>query len=323
VHLAVAATISVALWIGVRDVRVGTLAPGELFLFIAYAITIQRRAVMIGRQVARSGKLLANTERLAKLIQDGPAQDLRPLSLGGAIRLTGVKIARWVAQGKGSRLGPITLDIPKGQHVLVLGGEGSGKSSLLSLLAGRMTALRGSLHWDDQDLTADADTLRASVAYLSDEPRFGRIAVRRWLGLAADRDPDESTVALLRTIGAWKIIGHLSAGIDQRLPSSQLSPRERRALSIGRVVLSDASVWILDNPVDSNRAGERARLEAMLDRGVQRTVVVSLRVPVLPERFDRVWVMKRGKVEFDGTPAEWAERKRQLRAIRAGSSRED
>jgi ABC-type multidrug transport system fused ATPase/permease subunit len=61
VHGAVAATISLALWIGVGDVRAGTLAPGELFLFIAYAITIQRRAVMIGRQIARGGKLLRET----------------------------------------------------------------------------------------------------------------------------------------------------------------------------------------------------------------------------------------------------------------------
>ena len=321
VHLAVAATVSLALWLGVRDVRAGTLAPGELFLFIAYAITIQRRAVTIGRQVARSGKLLANTGRLARLIRDAPKPDVQPAELRTAIRLAGVEMKRFVTQKKASRLGPVTLEIPQGQRLLVLGAEGSGKSSLLSVLAGRLQARRGSLHWDDEDLIADTEAIRASVAYLSDEPHFGRVSVRRWLGLPAERDPDEATVETLRTLGAWTVIRRLRGGLGQRLPSSHLSPRERRALSLARVVLSDAPVWILDNPVDTDRAKERGRLEAVLERGAGRTIVVALRSPVIPERFDRVLIVKRGVIEFDGTPAQWSERRRQRRAIRAAPSR--
>ncbi len=323
VHVAVASTISLALWLGVRDVKAGTLAPGELFLFIAYAITIQRRAVMIGRQVARSGKLLANTERLALLIDDSPEKGAPlPRALESAIRLDGVKVKRFVTQRKSARLGPLTLEIPREQQVLVLGPEGAGKSSLLAVLGGRLSSRRGSLLWDDENLTNDPAALRASVAFLSDEPHFGRMSVRRLLGLGAGA-VDQAKTETLDVLGAAKVIGRLRSGFDQRVPSSHLSPRERRALLLCRVVLSDAPVWILDNPVDSNRSRERERLQAVLDRGREKTIVVALRTPVLVERFDRVIVMRRGKVDFDGTSAEWHEYRKRRRLSSLASSTEE
>jgi ABC-type multidrug transport system fused ATPase/permease subunit len=316
VHGAVAATISLALWIGVGDVRAGTLAPGELFLFIAYAITIQRRAVMIGRQIARGGKLLANTERLGRLIDSADEETASARLLKEAIRLEDLRLKRFPTQTKQARLGPIDLTIERGQRVLVLGNEGSGKSSLLAALAGRLEARRGAIWWDDEDVAATPETLRASVAYVSDEPEFGRIAVRRLLGLSAGEEPDESALEVLKKLGTWTVVRRLRDRLDQRVPSSHLSPRERRALLLGRVVTGDDAVWILDNPVDHDRSRDRERLETILERAGERTLVVALRRPIAVERFDRVILMKQGTAVFDGTPADWKARRRQLREIR-------
>ena len=320
IHVAVAATIALALWIGVQDVRMGVLAPGELFLFIAYAITIQRRAVMIGRQIARGGKLLANTDRLATLIAAGEGEVVSARRLKTGLALGQARLKRYATQSKRARLGPLDLEVPRGSRILVLGAEGSGKSSLLGLLAGRFQATGGTVSWDGEDVTDRSEILRRSVDYVSDEPAFGRSGVRALLGLADGEVPAAADVQVLETLGAWRVVKRLGEGLDQRVPSSELSPRERRALMLGGVVVGNAEVWVLDNPVDSRRVRDRARLETILDRADGRTVVVSLRQPVLVERFARVISMSNGKIAFDGSPQQWQEWRDQVRKIRSASS---
>lgn len=316
IHAAVAATLALALWIGVQDVRAGDLAPGELFLFIAYAITIQRRCVMIGRQVARGGKLLANTDRLAKLIDAGQHEDIAPRSLTTALRLDQVRLKRYANQPSRARLGPVDLEIARGERILVLGTEGMGKSNLLAVIAGQMQATRGRVSWDGDDVTEHTGILRTSVAYLPDEPVFGRVALRDLLGMTDGREPRAEDVALLEQLGAWRVVRRHTAGPDARLASTDLSPRERRALMLGGIVRGDAGVWVLDNPVDTRRTKDRERLAAILDRAGERTVVMSLRIPLLPERFTRIVSMSSGKVAFVGTPDAWETWRRQLREIR-------
>jgi ATP-binding cassette subfamily C protein CydC len=314
IHAAVAATLGFAFWIGVRDVRLAVLAPGELFLFIAYAITIQRRAVMIGRQVARGGKLLANAQRLGALIEAGGTspEPLRPLT--AEIRLEDLRLRAPSSQGSRNRLGPVDLAIRNGERLLVLGGDGAGKSSLLQALAGRADVRRGRVLWDGQEVAAEA--VRASAAYLADDVSFGSLTPRSILGLPAHGEPAAADVSLLEGLGVWKVVRKLREGLDQPVSSSELSRRERRALALGGILLGDASIWVLDEPVEADRAKDRARLEHVLERAGDRTLIVALRRPVHADRFARVVVLRKGRIDFDGTPAEWRLRRNSIREIR-------
>ena len=320
IHTAVAATVALALWIGVQDVRSGVLAPGELFLFIAYAITIQRRAVMIGRQVARAGKLLANTDRLGKLIESGGTEAAPPRDLLTALHLEGVRLKRFPKQSKRARLGPLDLVISRGERLLVLGAEGSGKSSLLALLAGQLEATDGRISWDEDDVTENTDVLRNSIGYISEEPSFGRIGAGHLLGLREGQEPPAEDVQMLETLGAWRTVRRLREGLAQRLSSADLSPRERRALLLGGVLRGDDSVWVLDNPVDSKRVKDSTRLGTILDRAADRTVVVALHTPVLVERFTRVISFSNGKIAFDGPPEAWKAWRHTVRELRGATS---
>jgi ABC-type transport system involved in cytochrome bd biosynthesis fused ATPase/permease subunit len=229
-------------------------------------------------------------------------------------------LKRFVTQAKRARLGPVDLEIPCGAKILVLGAEGSGKSSLLGLLAGRFEATGGTVTWDGEDVTERSEVLRRSIDYVSDEPTFGRSSVRALLGLGDGEEPSAADVQVLQALGAWRVVTRLGEGLNQRLPSSELSPRERRALLLGGVVVSGAGVWILDNPVDSRRTRDRARLETILDRAGNRTVVASLRQPLLIERFTRVISLSNGKIAFDGPPLQWQDWRDQVRQIRSVSS---
>ena len=89
-----------------------------------------------------------------------------------------------------------------------------------------------------------------------------------------------------------------------------LTPNERRLLRLAGILLAGrSSVWMLDSPLDGRgRRQAKAVLDEILTRGKDRTIIVALSQSIDLRRFDRVIVLRRGRVRFDGTPALWKAR---------------
>ncbi len=321
VHLVLAVTVVAALWHGMREVGAGTMSPGELFLFIAYALTVHRRLVHVGRQTARTGKVLACVHRIGRLIDVGAPGALRssatPAPLRSGLRLERVKLEAGHWRCGKPRLRRTSLTLAAGSRVGVLGGVGDGKSSLLRLLAGREPGHKGKIVWDDEEVPGDGFTLSCRVGFLPQEPAFPWIRVRKLLGLEVPGAPTPEETETLRRIGAWKIIGRLPGGVDEKVISSQLSRNEARALALAALLLRDQSaLWALDDPLEGlSRKKGRRRLKEILRRASGRTVVIALSRPTGLERFDRILELRRGRVRFEGTPAErkaWKSTKKTL-----------
>jgi len=306
VHVALAATTGVAVWAGSAQVKAGTLSAGDLFLFITYALTIHHRVVQVGRQLSRSGKVMACVDRIGSLIDESaPAVPVvRPLV--GSLRLD----AAVLGKEERVRIGPIDLDLKPGARVVLLGDTGSGKSSLVRLLAGIESPDRGQIRWDDEDLSARPADLVARVGYLGQETAFTRARIWRVLGLSGAEAPPAETLDLLKKIGAWRTIERLPRGLKEKVGSPELSRNEARILRLGAILLGGAPVWLMDGPFDglSMRRARRC-LDVLLERLGNRTLVVALARPVSLQRFDRVVALRDGRIRFDGTPQEWAGRK--------------
>jgi ABC-type transport system involved in cytochrome bd biosynthesis fused ATPase/permease subunit len=308
VHGTLAATVGLGLVIGIQDVKAGTLPPEDLFLFIAYVLTVHRHLVQVGRQMALSGKVLACVNRVGELLEEGAESPLvrtaAPLVSG--LRLDGVRLES--ARGGGPRIRDLSLTIAPGSRTAVLGGPGDGKSSLLRILAGAESPDAGTIAWDDQP--APDAVLISRVGHLPQIPVFSRIRVWQLLGLPGPGDPAPEQMDLLEKIGAWKIIRRLPDGLNDKVGSPDLSPNEARALVLGAVLLGDAPVWVLDAPLDGiGRIRAQRRLDAILARAQGRTLVVGgIHTPDW-ERFDRVLSLRKGQCEFDGTPAAYQQGK--------------
>ena len=190
-------------------------------------------------------------------------------------------------------------------RVLVLGGDGDGKSSLLQVLAGDLDASAGRYLWDDRDVTAEAWLVRDTVGFLPEEPLMRGTTVRDLLGLTGDEAPGTDDLEMLQVLGAWRGIRRFTEGLDQALDSRRLAWSEKRSICLASVVLSSHPVWILDRPVAATRGRDRKRLAHILDRAAGRTLIVSLQQPILTERFTHVVVLKKGRVEFSGSPDQW------------------
>jgi len=304
VHGVLGLTTAITLYVGVAEVRADRLAPGELFLFAAYLITAHRRIVQLGRQLTRIGRVRACLARIATLVAETDLEpNQEPLRLERRLAIEAVTVAS--THGR-PRLRAFDLTLAPRSRVALLGRPGDGKSTLLRLLAGMEIPEQGAVRWDDVVVAPHDPRVVEAVAFLPQDPVFPRLPVRRILGVTDGAALTEERRQTLVRVGAWRVIERLSRGLAHKIGSGQLSKNEARAIALGTVVCSDAPVWVLDAPDEGLRRKDAdERLAAILDAAVARTVVISAVELREPERFDRIVVLRRGEVRFDGDPAHW------------------
>ncbi len=313
VHIALAATLAGGLWFGCTRAMAGMLQPGDLFIFVAYILTVHRRMVQVGRQFARGGKVLACARRIGRLIPDDSIAGSPAKACGrlmSVIRLEGVRLDSLRGRANKPRLSCINLTIKAGAKVAVTGPMGAGKTSLLRVLAGIEPPSKGTIYWDDQPLTDWDWLLREQVNYLPDCPVFSPQPVWRILGLPGpDAELPSQAALMFEALGINKLLARLPKGMRQKVASAMISRQEARALSQASMLMSSCSVWVMDDVFggpDKKKKLHR-RLEEIFARADERTVVVGLPVSGPFELFDRVVVLRRGRIYFDGTPGEWME----------------
>jgi heme exporter protein A len=165
--------------------------------------------------------------------------------------------AAGLAAFRGERLVFRDLDfaVPAGGMLLLTGPNGSGKSTLLRLLAGLLRPAAGTLTWDGMDVLADPSMHARHVTYVGHQD-----AVKPGLTVT------ENLRFAARLTGG--VIGKAlaSVGLEELadLPGRMLSAGQRRRLALARLALSQAPLWLLDEPTLGLDAGSVERFGAML-----------------------------------------------------------
>lgn len=137
----------------------------------------------------------------------------------------------------------VSLDLAAGQVVHVAGSNGVGKTTLLRVLAGLLTAEQGGVDWQGRPISANFDSYAASLAYLGHSD-----------GLKADFSPSENlshAVGLRRRVTTAEIdevLTRVGLADCRNLPARVLSAGQHRRLAMARVMLTAAPLWILDEP---------------------------------------------------------------------------
>ncbi len=307
-HAIFGVTVLVALWIGTSAVSSGRISGGDLFVFIAYALMVQRPMIQLSRQGARTGKVLACAERVAKLSaasKDSARQERHLKPLDDRLELLGVSKRRKKKQaGYQDRLSEITFQIGRGERVLLVGAPGSGKTTLLELMAGVSRPTIGEVLWDGCALAGFSATSRSQrICYLPHEPTWQRRSVRELLNLRG-KALDGATAELLRRCGLQSTIDRLPKGLESKVRSDKLSSGERKMFALARILLGNGSLWLLDDVVAAIPGSDTNEFVRMiLDFDADATIVVACRRPVAAERFDRVIELEGGSVIYDGPPS--------------------
>ncbi|CAL9399832.1 ABC transporter ATP-binding protein [Streptomyces sp. enrichment culture] len=193
----------------------------------------------------------------------------------------------------------VTLAAPSPGLTVLLGRNGSGRTTALRALAGTVPLSGGAVVWDGTDVTrlpAHRRARRGLCLVPERQAVFGSLTVRENLELTA-RDPDPA-------LDAYPQLAPL---LDHR--AATLSGGEQRMLAVARALLSRARVLLLDEPTQGMSPQAAAHTYALLTALDACVVLAEQRLPPAPHGGPvLVYALRRGEVAFSGEPAEWERR---------------
>jgi len=201
----------------------------------------------------------------------------------------------------------ISVQVEPGQVVSLVGANGSGKSTLLKSLAGVVRPSAGTVIVGDRDLTGrpPEDVARAGVGYVPQvDDVFAPLTVRENLEMGGYLLRPGQVRARIETVVT--VFPRLGSMLTRQ--AGKLSGGERKMLAMGRVLMLEPAVFLLDEPT-ANLAPAVAR--TLLEEHVRRlahngaaVLVVEQRARAVLAISDKTYVLAGGEVRMTGTPAE-------------------
>ena len=277
---------------------------------------------VIGQRVGTLQQAAAAARRVVEVLRARPRiverPEARAPTLRGHVRFDDVRFA----YGGGARvLDGLTLEIEPGTSLALVGGTGSGKSTVATLLTRFYDVDAGSVSIDGVDVRdLRLDELRRAVGLVFSETFLFTDTVRANIAYAR---PDATALEVeraARLAGAHDFVQRLPNAYDTLLGERgySLSGGQRQRISIARAILADPKVLILDDAtsaVDATKEHEiRAALaEVMLGR---TTLVIAHRAATIALA-DRVAVLEGGRIVEEGTHAELLRRSSRYRKLLA------
>ena len=213
--------------------------------------------------------------------------------------------------GKGSGgLDHVSLTIPPGQKVGLVGRSGAGKSSLVNLLLRFRDAEQGRILLDGQEVRAvTQDSLRAAIGMVSQDSSLLHRSVRANILYGRPEASEAEMVAAARRAEAHDFIGRLSdpkgrvgynAQVGER--GVKLSGGQRQRVAIARVILKDAPILVLDEATSALDSEVEAAIQDTLYGMMEGKTVIAIahRLSTIA-RMDRIVVLDQGRVAEDGS----------------------
>ncbi len=232
-----------------------------------------------------------------------------PAGLRGEIEFDRVGFAyNGGADGAPAVLTDISLRIPAGQTVALVGETGAGKSTLVKLVARFYDATSGTVRVDGVDLTRyDLAEYRHRLGVVPQEAYLFAGTVREAIAYGRPGASPEEVEEAARAVGAHDMILRLSGGYEHEVAGRgrNLSAGQRQLIALARAELVDPDILLLDEATAALDLATEAAVNHAADRlsGGRTTLVIAHRLTTA-ERADRVVVLDHGRVIEDGTHKE-------------------
>jgi ATP-binding cassette subfamily C protein LapB len=198
----------------------------------------------------------------------------------------------------------ITFSIKAGEHVVVIGRVGSGKSTLQKLILGLYAPSKGAVLLDGVDLRQlDPADLRRNLGYVAQESMLFYGSLRENIAIRAPYADDRALVAAAELAGLTEFVNRHPEGFDMVVSErgESLSGGQRQSIAIARAVLLDPPILLLDEPTSSMDYISEAKLKDRIRQfGDQKTMIIVTHRSSLMDLADRIIVLDDGLIVADG-----------------------
>lgn len=262
----------------------GMSVPNAAFLMLMAMAGMEPFAAMRRGATEWSASLLAARRLEQPLCAQPDADQALPTPAAG---LT-LELQQVTLQGTSSnaRVSDVTLQVPAGETVALIGPSGSGKSTLLALISGELVAGSGRVQ------------AQRSVA-LPQQPALFHDSVRANVNLQQRELDDAQIWQALDAAGLHEVMAARPDGLDEMLGEGGLglSRGQARRLALARLFLADSDFWLLDEPTDGLDSATAADVLQRLEQALRgRTAVIATHMRREAALADRLVTLDQGRV---------------------------
>lgn len=314
------------LWVGGIQVNVGELTQGQVMAFVNYMTQTLTSIVYVANLVVVFTKASASASRLNEVLNCVPSitdEGNQPVALpepselaGGAVSVPALSFDHAsfsFGAGAANAVSDVTLELPLGKTLGIIGGTGSGKSTLVSLIPRLYDASTGSVSVMGADVrTWPLDQLRHVVATVPQRASLVSGTIRSNLIWRDESATDEELWAALDMAQASEFVHNKPQGLDAPVEAGgkNFSGGQRQRLTIARALVGSPQVLIMDDSASAlDFKTDAALRHAIRERSVRgaaegglplTTVIVSQRVSTVRDA-DMICVLDHGSVAGLGT----------------------
>lgn len=310
------------LWVGGIQVNVGELTQGQVMAFVNYMTQTLTSIVYVANLVVVFTKASASASRINEVLNCEPSitdENNEPVALpepGNVAPVPALSLSHAsfsFGAGAANAVSDVTLELPMGKTLGIIGGTGSGKSTLVSLIPRLYDASTGSVSVMGSDVRAwPLDQLRHVVATVPQRASLVSGTIRSNLTWRDESATDEGLWAALDMAQASEFVRNKPQGLDAPVEADgkNFSGGQRQRLTIARALVGSPQVLIMDDSASAlDFKTDAALRHAIHERSVcgaaegglpLTTVIVSQRVSTVRDA-DMICVLDHGSVAGLGT----------------------
>ena len=312
------ATIVSIMWIGGNDVFAGTMLSGDLLAFFTYASEILMALMMVAmvmmvltRSIACGKRIVEVLEEQPEITDDDAVKEItgdgtkRELTLSdGSIRFDHVYF-KYHPDSAEWNLTDIDFSIASGMTVGILGGTGSAKSTLVSLIPRLYEATEGAVYVGGHNVKDyTMETLREGCAMVLQKNTLFSGTIRDNLRWGDENATDQEMEAACRMACADEFISRMPDGYDTRIEQggTNVSGGQKQRLCIARAILRKPKVLILDDSTSAVDTATDAKIRAALKEALPGStkLIIAQRISSVMDA-DMILVLDDGKISGIGT----------------------
>ena len=286
--------------------RTGSLSFGDIILVITVIFRVEGLLQSLGSNFNKFAETWGEIgESLEEIIAPHEIPDepnASELAVGGAA-LSFNQVS--FSYGENVVFKDLTLIVPSGQRVGVVGRSGAGKSTLVRLVLRHHNLGAGTITIDGTDIASvTQESLRNAISVVPQEPLLFHRTIRENIAYGNPRATEEEIIEAAKLAQAHDFISRLATGYGAMVGERgiKLSGGERQRIAIARAILKNAPILLLDEATSALDSESEVEIQKALRELMKGKTVIAIahRLSTLRE-MDRIIVLESGKIAEEGT----------------------
>lgn len=298
-------------WVGAHLISTGSMTTGNITSMFSYAMSIMMSLMLLSMVFVMITMSFASIRRISEVLQEIPEQKNERAGetevADGSIVFDHVSFSYQKGSGE-DVLHDVSLSIRSGETVGIIGGTGSGKSSLVNLISRLYDAQKGSVRVGGLDVRRyDMESLRRQVAVVLQKNVLFTGTILSNLRWGKSDATEEECMEACRMAGAEEFLSRLPEGLESRVErgGANFSGGQRQRLCIARALIAKPKILILDDSTSAVDTATDAKIRKALSELIPGTtkLIIAQRISSVQDA-DRILVMDGGRINGFGTHEE-------------------